>query len=67
MDGPFLRAESYNQYPIPMIAHKRKSVKISFPYSPGILAPHAAPSFSMNSILNHEKTSIDSFPKQNWS
>ena len=52
--------EDQSQYPIPAIAINLNKVKKSFPYSPGILAPQAIPSFSTKRILNQEKTSTSS-------
>ena len=64
--GEFFRIISYSQYPIPAIANNLKMVKNNFPEDSDMgkislsFVPQAAPSFSMNRILNQEKTSMDS-------
>lgn len=69
--GDSFRMMSYNQYPIPAIANNLKMVRNNFPADSEMgkislsFVPHAAPSFSINKILNHEKTSTDS-PKTKW-
>ena len=60
------RMLSNNQYPIPVIAKRRNMVSTNFPALSDIgnislsFVPHAAPSFSINKILNQLKTSTDS-------
>ena len=64
--GDFFCMISYSQYPIPTMANSLKMVKNNLPEDSEMgkrslsFVPQAAPSFSMNKILNQENTSMDS-------
>ena len=47
---------SQSQYPIPPTATILKMVSINLPYSPGIFAPQAIPSFSIKNMCNQLNT-----------